>query len=261
MADRLTVTEASETYASAMRNVLPAGPGVCRVCHTFIDPRYPMCYPCMSTPQPIDAVVPITYSEHLGQMHTALRGYKEEPAAAQGYPLQRLTGILWRFAEAHQPCVARAAGVESFDVVTTVPSSTPERDEARGNLRQMVEWCKPFEGRFQRVLRATGEVEPGRQYDPRRYAVSESVNGASVLMIDDTWVRGGHAQSAGQALLQAGAKAIGMIVIARHFHRDWKIVDSETDVETSGDRYDALPRAFDWDTCAVHDDGGGLQVV
>ncbi|HEX7058342.1 MAG TPA: hypothetical protein VF176_00625 [Solirubrobacterales bacterium] len=248
MAERLTVTEASETYASAMRNVLPAGAGVCNTCHTFIDPQYSVCYPCLAQSEALDAVVPITYSEHIGQMHTALRAYKEEPTSAQGYPLARLTAILWRFADAHEACVARATGVESFDLVTTVPSSTPERDEERGNLRQMVEWCKPFEGRFQRVLRATGEVEPGRGFDARKYASAESLKGASVLLIDDTWVRGGHAQSAGQALLQAGAHHVGMIVIGRHFHRDWKINDDET----SEDRFDALPRVFDWETCAVH---------
>jgi hypothetical protein len=79
----LTVGEAAATYERAMRNVQFAGQGICAICHTFIDPTYDRCYKCASQPDMLDAVVPITYTEHLGQMHTALRGYKEGPTQVQ----------------------------------------------------------------------------------------------------------------------------------------------------------------------------------
>ena len=53
---------------------------------------------------PLDAVVPITYSEHLGQMHTALRRYKDGYAQNQQYATPRLAAILWLFTERHERC-------------------------------------------------------------------------------------------------------------------------------------------------------------
>lgn len=231
-----------------MRNVLPAGPDVCATCHTFTGSTFDTCYPCGHQPDHIDAMVPITYSEHLGQMHTALRNYKDSPPPAQEYALPRLAAILWRFSAAHEACVAAATGVDGFDLVTAVPSSTPERDERRSNLRTMVGWCEPLKDRYRRVLRSTGDAPEGRAYDPARYEASERLDGSAVLLIDDTWVSGGHAQSAAHSLLSAGATHIGMIVIGRHFHRDWELSGGET----SGERFDALPKTFDWETCAVH---------
>jgi predicted amidophosphoribosyltransferase len=193
--------------------------------------------------------VPITYSEHLGQLHTALRGYKDDfYPQVRRYAMVRLAAILWRFLERHEHCVARAADIGAFDIVTTVPSSTPERDERRGNLRTMVGWCGPLEGRVERLLRATGDVPSGREYDPRRYVCDGSLAGRGVLLIDDTWTGGGHAQSAAHALEAAGAQAIGCVVIGRHIQPDWDLGDGTT----SGERLDELPRSFEWNACAVH---------
>lgn len=98
MAAQLTVNEASATYASAMRNVQPAGNGICRVCKTFIDAGYAQCYQCSQSMGPLESVVPITYSEYGGQMHTALSNYKNSSDdAVKNYPAVRLTAILWRF--------------------------------------------------------------------------------------------------------------------------------------------------------------------
>lgn len=244
MAERLTVEEASVAYVDAMRNVLPAGPGVCARCKTFIGLGYTYCYRCLELPNNLDAIVAITYSEHLGQMHLALRSYKEDVGPPQRYAMVRLGAVLWRFLDAHEACVAHAAGVERFDVVTTVPSSTRARDEVRGNLRTMVGWWAG--DRFERLLYPSDLVGPGREYRPERYTCAAAP--PRVLLIDDTWAGGGHAQAAGDALRQAGAENIGFVCIGRHVNPSWEV----TDEETCADRLAALPRAFDWTTCAVH---------
>ena len=79
VANQLTVSEAAATYASAMRNILHDGnPVSCSICRTFIDPaNYQTCFKCSQQPNLLDVAVPITYSEHLGQLHQALRGYKD----------------------------------------------------------------------------------------------------------------------------------------------------------------------------------------
>jgi predicted amidophosphoribosyltransferase len=249
VAEQLTVDEASVAYESAMRNPAPVGPGVCALCRTFIDPEYLVCQSCHWQPEHLDAIVPITYSVELGQMHTALRGYKDHPPAAQSYAMTRLAGILWRFLREHGSCVARATGVTTFDVVTTVPSSTPERDEERKNLRTIVGWCDLINDRFRRVLRPTGEALQAHRYEEDRYQAVEDLAGQDVLLIDDTWTSGANAQSAAYALREAGANRIGLVVIGRHINPDFQ----PTPGETCQERWGALPVPFNWATCAMHD--------
>lgn len=246
---RITVTEAAETYRPAMRNVLPAGLGVCRICKTFIDPQSSTCWRCHEQPALLDAVVPITYSEHLGQMHDALRNYKGDLRDARNYVRPRVAAILYRFLELHETCVARAAGATSgFGIVTTVPSSTRARDR-RNSLRVIAGWCRPIGDRLEQLLVPTDQVPEGREFAPERYGPTRSLSGEDVLLIDDTWTTGGHAQSAAHVLKSAGAGRVGLVVVGRHLRRSWEIVLGGP---TSGERFDELPKTFDWDTCAVH---------
>jgi phosphoribosylpyrophosphate synthetase len=47
-------------------------------------------------------------------------------------------------------------------------------------------------------------------------AVAGPVASADVLLVDDTWVSGGSAQSAAVALKTAGARRVALVVIGRH---------------------------------------------
>lgn len=109
----LTVEAASDAYANAMRNPAARRRGVCPTCWTFHDPAYEQCIACSKQPNHLDVLVPITYSVHNGQMHDALRGYKDDShAGVRRYHSVRLTAILWRFLETHERCIASAAGAE-----------------------------------------------------------------------------------------------------------------------------------------------------
>ncbi|MBK5220668.1 MAG: hypothetical protein JJE35_12950 [Thermoleophilia bacterium] len=247
----LTVQEASVAYQQAMRNVGDGGEhATCRVCHTFIDPEYEICFPCRQQPESLSLVLPVSYSEHGGQLHLALRNYKDGSVQqVREYAWVRLTAILWRFLAAHESCLAGALRIDGFDLVTTVPSSSPER-EAKSPLRQMVEACRPIAPRHERLLGPSGTVLEGRDYDIDRYLAQRTLGGESILLVDDTWTRGGHAQSAAGALLQAGAGQVALVVIGRHLTPDWEPVrDAGVSCD---DIFSALPR-FDWDYCAVHD--------
>jgi predicted amidophosphoribosyltransferase len=242
----LTVDEASETYASAMRNVLPAGGGVCATCKCFIDPDYGRCYKCMTTNQCLDLVVPITYSEHLGQVHTALRSYKSGWPEEQKYASVRLTAILWRFLREHESCLAEAADVAGFDIVTTVPSSTGARDR-ENKLRPVVEACGPINDRFERLLVPAENASDTREFGFKRYVAQRALDGEDVLLVDDTWTTGVHAQSAAYTLKKADAGSVSLVVIGRHVQPDWR-----AGTKTSRELLDELPRVFDWRTCVVH---------
>lgn len=244
------VDEASEAYQRAMRNIAPAGPGICRICWAFIDPAYDTCYKCGHQPDCLAAVVPVTYSEHLGQVHLALRNYKDGGSTAiRRHGAVRLAAILWRFLREHESCVARAAGAaDGFDLVTVVPSSDPRRDE-HSAFRELTGWIEPVKSRLRRLLEPTGEVE-GRGFSASRFKPTTKLSSQSVLLLDDTWTTGGHAQSAARALLEAGASTVALVVIGRHIRADYEPVDGSG--VTCGDLLRALPDEFDWRTCAVH---------
>lgn len=245
----LRVDEASEAYQRAMRSVLPAGPGICRVCSGFIDPEYETCYRCDNQPNSLAAMVPITYSEHLGQMHLALRNYKDGSSAAiRRHAAVRLAAILWRFLREHEGCVARAARVDGFDLVTTVPSSSPERDR-HSAFAELTGWIEPIKARLCRTLAPTGEVE-GREFAANRFAPTDELSSDSVLLLDDTWATGGHAQSAAHALTAAGARKVALVVIGRHVRPEFEPVQGSG--ETCRDILDELSEEFNWATCAVH---------
>lgn len=240
-----TVDEVSASYANFMLNPAPAGPGICSVCWRFANPPYRTCYECeRHVPQIADVVVPITYSIEREQMNHSLRHYKD---GATEKIRDRLTldlaAVLWRFLREHERCVAARIGVESFDVVTVVPSGIRASDETRDRLRRIVgEIVGPTAERFERLLAPTDTAAPKHQYDPKRFVARRRLNGEDVLLIDDTWTKGPSVQSAALALKNAGTRRVGVVVIGRHVDPSFR---------DDGERLRELPRPFRWDICAV----------
>lgn len=245
MARRPTVDEVSAPYANFMRTPAPAGPDVCRICRTFTS-GYATCWRCGRQPDHLDAVLPITYAPSTEQMHLALRGYKDGPTAQVRDRFTReLLAVFWRFIGEHETCIADAAGAPAFELVTTVPSRTAQRDDARPRLRAIVgEYARPTRARYQRLLMPTDLETDARVVDPDRYRATGTLEGAAVLLVDDTWTTGSSAQSAAAALRAAGASTIALVVIGRYINLDY---------EDHKQRLDGLPRGFDWETCAVHE--------
>ena len=65
-------------------------------------------------------------------------------------------------------------------------------------------------------------MEYSRDLDPGHFrAAAPLPAGAHVLLVDDTWARGGHAQSAALALRAAGAARISVLVAARWINEDY----------------------------------------
>ena len=149
-----TVGELTDPYVNVLLAPLaPATPDVCSVCLTFTS-GFTTCYRCGHDPRFADAVLPVSYSPHFGQLHTELAAYKRTSGqAAQRLKLQ-LAAVLWRFLTAHEGCLALAAGVASFDRVTTVPRGLPsatkhirfERSSAPSSSRHEVVMSGSFCG-------------------------------------------------------------------------------------------------------------------
>src|SRR5579862_829730 len=121
-----TVRELSAPYENFMLCPRP-GPGVCVRCFNFTD-GYQHCYACSRHPHVLDAMAPISYSVGHEQLHHALASYKRLVGPAGRRLAIQLAAVLWRYLAGHETCLARAAGVAAFPVVTTVPSGDLERE-------------------------------------------------------------------------------------------------------------------------------------
>jgi hypothetical protein len=239
-----TVAELSGPYANFMLNPRPpATAGVCSVCMTFTEGQ-DTCYPCGWEPRFAHAVLPVSYSVHFGQLHTALAQYKRTTGTVARRLQMELAAVLWRFLREHESCLARNAGVAGFDLATTVPSSDQTRD-AEHPLRRIVgSDVGATRDRYEPLLARSGTLVADRKVDPGKYNPARDLDGESVLLIDDTWTTGSNAQSAAAALKTAGASRVAVIVIGRHINEDYK---------QNAARLKELPRTFDWSTCALHD--------
>lgn len=235
------VAELTDLYGNFMLTPRP-GPGVCQVCFTFTD-GHDRCFVCAQRNSSLDAVAPISYSVAGGQLHHALAGYKRLPGEVARRLQVELAAVLWRFLVAHEACLARAAATTTFDVVTTVPSSSRERDESHPLRRIVGELARPTRDRYERLLSRSRVSVQEREFDARKYDIARPLAGEAVLLIDDTWTTGSGAQSAAAALRGAGAGPVAVVVIGRHVKRGWK--ENER-------RLRALAQPFDWSSCAWH---------
>jgi predicted amidophosphoribosyltransferase len=233
-----TVVELSDAYANFMLPPAPPGsPDVCSVCLTFTD-GYETCFRCGRRDRAADGVLPISYSVHMGQLHTALRGYKEGWTSSRRLTIE-LAAVLWRFLDRHEQCLARRAGAQGFSVVTTVPSGK-SRDATHPLHRIVGELVGHTADRYRRLLEPSGIEVEERADDVRRYRATQTLGGESVLLIDDTWTTGASVESAAHALKAAHAVRVGVVVIGRHVNPNFA---------DSAARLKALPR-FTWDRCA-----------
>ena len=235
-----TVAELSGPYANFMLSPR-AGPGVCKQCFNLTD-GYERCYACTHCESWLDGVVPISYSVAHEQLHHALASYKRLTGTVARRFSVELAAVLWRHLSEHERCAAEAAGVASFELVTTVPSSDRERDECHP-LRQIVgALVAPTRARHERLLARAPVAADPRAFSAQKYVAVRPLDGQSVLLIDDTWTTGANAQSAAAALKAAGAGGVGAVVIGRHLNREWH----ENDRRIRG-----ISRPFDWTRCVL----------
>jgi hypothetical protein len=217
------------------------GEGVCTACLNFTR-GFQRCYSCARGELWLAAVVPISYSIGGEQLHRALMGYKRLGGNVAMRLTAELAAVLWRFLAAHERCVATAAGVAAFELVTTVPSGERERDVAHPLRRMVGELIGVTRPRYRPLLCRSSLVVSPREIHSGKFEVLGALHGEPILLIDDTWTTGASARSAAAALKLGGSGPVAAVVIGRHINREWHDTDR---------RLRALGAPFDWSRCAV----------
>jgi hypothetical protein len=235
-----TVGELSALYENVLLGPR-RGPDVCGTCFNFTA-GYARCWACAHGQPSLDALAPISYSVACEQLHHALASYKRLNGDVARRLQAILAAILWRFLTTHEACIAKAADIHGFDLVTIVPSGDPTRDE-RHPLRTIVgELVGPTRERHRRLLRRTDRQTAPRAFSTIKFEATTQLNHQSILLIDDTWTTGASAQSAAATLKAAGAERVAAVVIGRHLNREWH----ENDRRIRG-----IARPFEWQACAL----------
>jgi hypothetical protein len=191
----------------------------CRTCRGPAGSGFARCYQCDLALREVggllaDAVVPAGYAVRGEALAEDLRRYKSDRVAAgeAAAATARLRALLAGFLKAHGAEAWRAAGMAAGPgAVAVVPSGQgrPGPHPLLGLVRSCVDLP------LVRLAVVPAQVHV-RGVDPGWVRVGGPVTGADVLVIDDTWVSGGSAQSAAAALKRAGARRVAVVVLGRH---------------------------------------------
>ena len=221
----------------------PAGnPGICAVCRGPAGPGFARCYQCarhdlLGPGLLADAVVPISYAVKGTAFAADLWRYKSwyAPSAAAR---ASLLVLLLAFLRDHGACVWRHAGMAPPGRLAVVPTGC-----GRPGPHPLLELTAPY----LRLPVTRLVIRPGEQgRDPNvdRYTAERTGRGASVLLLDDSWVSGASAQSAAAALKRAGARRVAVVVLGRHLDPADRL---------GGPLAARLaPAAYDPDKCVLH---------
>jgi hypothetical protein len=216
-----------------LRNPVRQELHTCAVCATPVT-GFRLCYQCQrrrGRTGLADATGFLAYAVAGRQSGYVMQGYKARPPVPEHRTIVTLLVLLGlaRHAGCAEPagCAAHAgsagrpgsAGRASVPVThwATVPSLPAQPGEHP--LHAIVRRLAPGS---EVALAAADEVEYSRDLAPGHFrAAAPLPAGAHVLLVDDTWARGGHAQSAALALRAAGASRISVLVAARWINEDF----------------------------------------
>jgi hypothetical protein len=246
---RRTVEDVAGPYANYLVPVPAASADVCEVCRGVVTGGYSRCYPCNDAAWKLDGSVAdvvafVSLAPTGEQLANELFTYKREtvPANLRAGRLTGLAAVLWKWLAKHESCMASQVGLERFDVITTVPSTSGR--EGDHPLERLVGGVVSGSAERYEALLSVNRTDLGqREHAADRYLATRALDGPSVLVIDDTWTTGAHAQSASAALKDAGAGVVGVLALGR-----WLTVSYE-----DNRAWLAKHRAggWDWERCCL----------
>lgn len=199
-----------------LRNPLREKHVTCADCTTPVN-GFRLCYTCKGhhgISGLADATAFLTYAVAAQNSGRMMRGYKARPPVAEH---RRVVGLMLRLALCGHTTCAEALGggpVTHWVIVPSLPAKSHPHP-----LRSLVDgYAKGSEARLTAAL----SVKNPRAVNADHFSCDISLpDDAHVLLVDDTWTTGGHAQSAALALHKAGAARVSVLVVARWLKEDF----------------------------------------
>lgn len=191
----------------------------CLVCTTQVSASDRLCRRCLrhreSVTPTADQVGSLIYAPYGEQSYHLVKNYK---ADAPGPNLQeKMKSLLAIGLRGHTAC-AMALGDATEASWAVVPSlKRPDRPQP---LRLLVDSMAKNQGIR---MRAGESVSGPRALAPGNFVVDPDQNVPDfVLLVDDSWVSGGHAQSAAAALKLWGVRHVAIFIVARVLDPNWE---------------------------------------
>lgn len=136
-------------------------------------------------------------------------------------------------------------GIDRFDLITSVPSTSGRpAHPLRSVVAEVVSGTADRYGDLLAIARTDLEQ---RAQAADRFRATRPLAGARVLVIDDTWTTGAHAQSASAALKAAGAPTVAVVAIGRWFNPAYRTDTADGESWLAEHRR----RGWDWDRCCL----------
>jgi hypothetical protein len=216
-----------------LRNTVRQELVTCAVCATPVT-GFRLCYQCQrrrGRTGLADATGFLAYAVAGQQSGYVMQGYKTRPPVPEHQAIVTLLVLLGL--ARHAGCAEHTGGAGSAGgegsaggavragVPVTHWATVPSLPARPGEhpLHAIASRLAP--GR-EVTLAAADEVDYPRDLDPGHFRAAAALPaGAHVLLVDDTWARGGHAQSAVLALRAAGAARVSVLVAARWINGDF----------------------------------------
>lgn len=159
-----------------------------------------------------DIVMPVGYAVRGGPLADDLWRYKSDWAEGAPEAAARLRESLAAFLRDNGDALWRDAGMSAGPSAVAVVPSGQGRLGAHP-LDALVRSCVDLPVIRLSIVPGTSH---GRGVDAGWLRATEGVAGTDVLVVDDTWVSGGSAQSAAVTLKLAGARRVAIVVLGRH---------------------------------------------
>lgn len=243
MADPAAVARVSAALVASaggyLRNPVRQELRTCAVCATPVT-GFRLCYQCQrrrGRTGLADATGFLAYAVAGRQSGYVMQGYKARPPVPEHRTIVTLLVLLGL--ARHAGCAAHAGGADPAGSAGQAGSGGQAGSAGQASV-PVTHWATvpslparlgehPLHAIVSRLapggevtLAAADEVEYSRDLDPGHFRASAPLPaGAHVLLVDDTWARGGHAQSAVLALRAAGAARISVLVAARWINEDF----------------------------------------
>lgn len=205
---------------SYLQSIVRDHHATCKVCCTPVTDGFRMCRPCSTHARSrfalADRVGSLVYAiKPDSQTYLLVYNYKT-PAAGPSHR-REMKALLALGLRGHARCAAKLANAKTT-AWCIVPST-----KQRSTLHELVSELATRRSREIPVSYSGSGVRQNRELRPELWSVElKDTPPEHVLVIDDSWVTGSHAQGVASALKAAGISQVSVFTVANVLDPDWE---------------------------------------